>query len=346
MSYLLTIYRKIVPEKVRKAYNESFQRFRLFCVNKREMQKKKYGTLNKDKTFYVVRTDSTQRWGIGTTCTMVLNNIKYAVNKGWIPVIDYKNYYLVALQDDIDRGKENAWEYYFEQPDANYSLEEVYKSQNVILGPLRGQPVGSLSWGIVNNLYDEEYDIYFKLTSQYIRLKPEILERAEALRKEIFMPAKNKKILGVGIRAGLYWGEVTQNITYKNHPEGLSIQQYIEQTYRYMNEFHCEYIFVSCDDRYYLDKMKQEFGEKCLYVKNRTLAHFFDTDGTPLVSMEERRIENSKESESKRTKDYIIEIYLLSKCDSLIKAKGGGAQLACLLNNKEYDNYREMRKNI
>ena len=346
MNWLLKIYRKIVPEKLRETYNKEFQKLRISWMNRRGMERKKYGTLNKDKTFYIIRTDSTQHWGIGTTCTMVLNNIKYAANKGWIPVIDYKNHYLYCLQDEKDRGKENAWEYYFEQPNPIYSLDEVYKSRNVILGPIWGQPAGSLSWNNVDDIYDEKYDIYFELTRQYIRINPEVLRKAEKLRKELFAHSGDKKILGVGIRAGLYWGEVTKDGSYRNHPEGLSIEEYIEQTRKYMNEFGCEYIFVSCDDRYYLERMKQEFGEKCVYIGYRTLAHMFDYNGCPNISIEERSVEVKEESMEKRTLDYIMEIYLLSKCDSLIMVKGGGAMLACLLNNKEYDNYYVLKKNI
>lgn len=346
MNYLLAIYRKIVPEKLRATYNKEFQKLRIAWINRRGMERKKYGTLNKDKTFYVIRTDSTQHWGLGTTCTMVLNNIKYAVNKGWIPVIDYKNHYLFCLQEEKDRGKENAWEYYFAQPDSNYSLEEVYKSKNVILGPIWGQPAGSLSWSNIDDIYDEKYDIYFELTRQYIRINHDVLENAEKLRKELFAHSGNKKILGVGIRAGLYWGEIMKAETYRNHPEGLSIEEYIEQTRKYMKKFDCEYIFVSCDDRFYLERMKQEFREKCLYINDRELIHFFDVNGNPNISIKEREAERKNEYKMKTALDYIAEIYLLSKCDSLIAGKGGGAMLACLLNNKAYNHYCILKKDI
>ena len=334
MNILLKIYRKIIPEKVRRAYNEAFQQFRVFRINKQAMQRKSYGELNKDKTFYVIRTDSTQHWGVFTTCSMVLNNLKYASEHGWIPVVDYKNYFLDGLQEKERFGLDNAWEYYFEPCDIGYSLEEIYKSKHVILGPEWGQPAASLSWGGINKIEEIE-DIYYKLVKKYIRIKPELMERAERKMKELF--PNGEKVLGVGMRAGLKWGELAGRDLYRNHPIGPDIDEYIAETRKWMSEFNCGYVFVSCDDRYYLERMKAEFGAKCLYVE-RCLTHFFD-DNKPISvdDIEQRIQEISGIPLIKRNEDYIIEIYLLSKCDSLFASKGGGATMAILFNDKKYE---------
>lgn len=338
MHYLLKIYRRLVPESVRKAYNESLQKIKMSYRNKRDMERKSYGNKNKKEIFYVVRTDSTQGWGLATACTMVLNNIMYAVERGWIPVIDYQNYLLAGIQDEKDRGKENAWEYYFEQPDSRYSLEEVYQSKNVILGPLRGQPHGSLSRNDIKDLWDDSYKGLFDCAAKYLRIRPEILERAEELRRTLFGRAVGEKILGVGMRAGLYWGEALHSDAYARHPKGLNIDEYIESTHKYMEQFGCGYIFVSCDDRYYMERMKREFGERCLYMSGRTLPHFFDDEGKPINDDVKRVVEMTKQSVRERSVDYLIEIYLLSACDSLLRVQGGGSFLACLFNNRKYEN--------
>lgn len=339
MNYLLGIYRRLVPERTRRACNEWLQKQRISCENKREMERKSYGDKNEKETFYVIRTDSTQHWGIATTCSIVLNGIKYAVDRGWIPVIDYQNYFLVGIQDEEKRGKENAWEYYFEQPDPRYSLEEVYQSRNVILGPVRGQPHGSLSWNDVKDVLEDRYIPYFDCAARYLHLKSEIMKRAEEVRQTLFGRAAGEKILGVGMRAGLYWGEALKSGDYAGHPGGLNIDEYIEMTHRFMREFGCGYAFVSCDDRYYLERMKQEFGEKCLYMSGRTLPHFFDEEGQPNIEEKEKMVELAAQSERERTTDYLIEIYLLSVCDSLFRVQGGGSLLACLFNNRKYEHY-------
>ncbi len=340
MNLILRLYRKLVPDQIRRAYNEGFQKLKMIYKNKRVMRKRSYGDRNKKEIFYVIRTDSTQSWGIATACSMVLNNIKYAVDRGWIPIVDYQNYYLRGIQDTKNRYQENAWEYYFEQPDKNYSLEEVYQSKNVILGSVRGQPYGSLSWNDVKNVFDDQYAGYFECAAKYLRIRPDILERAEEIRRTLFQQASGKKILGVGMRAGLYWGEAIQSDSYARHPKGLNIDEYIAYTHRFMQEYGCEYIFVSCDDRYYLERMKREFGDQCLYMSGRTLTHFFDREGNPIPENEkERIIEIAGQSIRERVIEYLIEIYLLSVCDSLFRVQGGGSLLACLLNNRRYEHY-------
>lgn len=339
MNFILRLYRKLVPDQVRRAYNEGFQKIITIYKNRRAMHKKCYGDLNKDKTFYVIYSECPQTWGLATTVSIVLNNIKYAVDRGWIPIVDLKRCYIPGIQNKEHQGKENAWEYYFEQPVSGYSLEDVYRSRHVILAPDKGQPYGSMDWKRMKELSDEMYTSYFETTAKYIRIRPEILERAEEIRKNLFECAGDAKILGIGMRAGLYWGEVAHTQMYVNHPKGLNIDEYIELTNQYMREFGCEYIFVSADDRYYMDRMKQEFGEKCLYMADRALPRYFDEKGNPFPEGKGGMIETDDQSVQERSVDYLIETYLLSVCDSLFRVQGGGSVLACLLNNRRYENY-------
>lgn len=339
MQFILKLYRKLIPEKVRRAYNIGFQKLKTRYKNKRAMQIHRYGELNKDKTFYVIYSEWSQTWGLATTVSIVLNNIKYAVEHGWIPVVDLKRCYIPGIQNEEHRGKENAWEYYFEQPVPGYSLEDVYRSRHVILAPDKGQPYGSMDWKSMQDLSDEMYTPYFEAVAKYVRIRPDILERAQEIRKTLFGRAGNSKILGIGMRAGLYWGEVAHTEMYVDHPRGLNIEEYIEYTHRLMREFGCEYIFLSPDDRYYMERMKREFGEKCLYMAGRTLPRYFDDEGNPLSEDEGSWIENDNQSFEERSVDYLIETYLLSTCDALFRVQGGGSVLACLLNNRRYENY-------
>lgn len=339
MNFILKLYRKLVPEKVRRACNVSLQKMQTAYKNKRAMQVHRYGDLHKDKTFYVIYSQWPQTWGLATTVSIVVNNIKYAVEHGWIPVVDLKRCYIPGIQNEEHKGKENAWEYYFEQPIPGYSLEEVYQSGRVILAPDKGQPYGSMDWKNMQNLSDEMYTPYFEAVAKYVRIRPDILERAQEIRRTLFGRAGGGKILGIGMRAGLYWGEAAHTEMYVNHPRGLNIDEYIEYAYRYMREFGCEYIFLSPDDRYYMKRMKQEFGEKCLYLEGRTLPRYFDDEGNPLSENEGSWIENDNQSIEERSVDYLIETYLLSTCDALFRVQGGGSVLACLLNNRRYENY-------
>ena len=55
----------------------------------------------------------------------------YAVKQGYIPVIDMQNGRNTYLEEG-KVGRENAWEYYFEQP-CGYRLADIRDAKNVIL---------------------------------------------------------------------------------------------------------------------------------------------------------------------------------------------------------------------
>lgn len=300
-----------------------------------ELEKKSFGELNKDKIFYVIRTDGTQHWGVFTTYLFVLSNVKYAVEHGWIPVVDYKNYYLINLQMGEQRGKENAWNYYFEDLVPGYSVEEVYKSKNVILGPLRGQPYGSVSWhGVAaEDLYNPEYDIYFRLAAKYLRVSSSILEETELLYRELF--PKDERVLAVGIRAEAYWGSVTGHEAWNNHPKGIPVEQCIEGIKKCMDKYDYNFFYLSCEDGYYVSTIKKEFGDKCLYI-DRSRGNWFDENGNPNELDTAVSYANQRKN-IEYVKDYLKEILLLTKCPGILKTIGSGYTSAFLLKHEKFE---------
>lgn len=95
--------------------------------------KKSYGDLNKDKTVYVIRIRK-ETLGLMGYYMAILGHIYAARSKGYVPVVDMKNYKNTYLKKE-EVGNINSWEYYFRQP-AGISLDEAYKSKNVVLSNL------------------------------------------------------------------------------------------------------------------------------------------------------------------------------------------------------------------
>lgn len=337
-NWFTMIYRGLIPEDVRKKYSEMIYIRKMDKKTLAELEKKSFGDLNKDKTFYVIRTDNTQEWGVFSTYLFVLSNVKYAVEHGWIPVVDYKNYYLCNMQDVESRGKENAWNYYFEDLVPEFPLEEVYQSKHVILGPLRGQPYGSISWSDKQDVYDETYQVYRQLTDKYLRVKPNILNEAEAIYLNLFPP--KERVLGVAVRAEAYWGSVTGHKNWINHPKGVSVERCIEGIRNYMKQYQYNFFFLSCEDNYYFNTIKREMGEKCLCI-DRPRAAFFDDTGVPNVfdDVRLRQVYFKDKNCSMRQKnnDYIKEILLLTKCHGLIMTAGAGGMATFFLKDGKFD---------
>lgn len=62
-----------------------------------------------------------------------IEEIEYALTRGYRPVVDYLNYQTVYSGESF-QDNANVWEWYFEQP-FGYSLDEAYNS-NYILSPM------------------------------------------------------------------------------------------------------------------------------------------------------------------------------------------------------------------
>ena len=95
-------------------------------------QKKTYGDLNSDKTFYVIRRQP-PAYGFFSNFLYVCQGLIYADQRGYIPVVDMENYWIKELSSVRKiNNTYNAWCYFFEQT-SDFSLKEVYSSKNVIL---------------------------------------------------------------------------------------------------------------------------------------------------------------------------------------------------------------------
>lgn len=82
---------------------------------------KSYGNLNPDDTIYIIRIKPPGE-GFYSNVFHVLSKIKFAISRGFIPVVDMLNYSTI-FHDKGFRG--NLWERYYSQP-CNLNLEDAY----------------------------------------------------------------------------------------------------------------------------------------------------------------------------------------------------------------------------
>lgn len=301
----------------------------------------RYGEKNKDKVFFVITSDSAQQ-GLYSTTFYMLPFIEYALKKKYIPIIDLKKSYVPMLQDKDKTGQENPWEYYYEQPFREYTLEEVYQSKHVIIMVDGAVRITMPKWNEMFPTSDKELSRWNEIIASYIRLNENMQRKVNEERERLF--AEEKKVLGVAIRAGLRAGMMKNEALYNATPKQPSCEEFIELIEDKLRKWKCDIIFLSCDDREYLEKISSHFGEICYHI-NRKLKHYFKND-KPVQNNSEIFVEIEEQTTRSHVEDYAVEVYLLAQCNSLYSCIGGGSQFAYFLNGGRYEHLEVYDKGL
>lgn len=277
-----------------------------------------YGEENPDKTFFVIRR-ATCKVGLFSLVMTNMGLVKYAVEKGYIPVIDMQSSANTYLEKN-KIGKENAWEYYFEQP-FGYSLHDIAKSKNIILsnGLITSQNEYPRE-DIAKNR--EKLESWQKWFSKYFRVRKDILDEAEKIREELF---EGEKTLGVLCRGTDYVAHRP-----KGHPVQPPVEEMIQHAKDIMDSRQCKWIYLATEDERAYQKFYEAFGNK-LKVTNARRCSDIGKQNINDISYE-RENDNYL-----RGKEYLINILLLTWCQCLIAGSAGGTYGAMLMGNeKEY----------
>ena len=118
----LTLARQSWETKNNNFYNYQFKHLNLEYRN--------YGNSNPTKYFYIIR--RAPGAGFFSNLNFVIHHLLICDNLKMIPVIDMENFQTFYNCKDKILGTFNSWNYYF-KPVSKYTLEEVYKSKNVII---------------------------------------------------------------------------------------------------------------------------------------------------------------------------------------------------------------------
>ena len=150
-------------------------------------------------TYYIIRR-SDSAVGLFSNFTVFAGHIRYALSKGWLPVVDMQNYTNAYLAPE-KLGKENSWEYYFEQP-LRIGLEQACAGENVIL--CKGDYPIDVSYPNNTVFKDNDYLTEWRMLLKLglLRIKPAIMTDIMEVRKKLFAP--NDRVLGVLLRGTDY----------------------------------------------------------------------------------------------------------------------------------------------
>jgi len=278
-------------------------------VTQYKQKYKSYGILNPDVTFYVIRMRP-PAWGFFAGVTTVLQGIMYAEKQNLIPVVDMENYWVAELSSTKKiNNTYNAWCYFFEQI-SNFSLEEVYKSKNVILSE-GSRILGNDHWFTDRKLlYLREINhlkTISKIIDRYIKLNRIAIDHFNKIKTEInWVPSQT---LGVFIRGTAY----RTNTGVNDMPPALeSIIANVKNT---LSEKNLNNLYISTEDYEIYSTLCKELKDfnivPNIRYKNTSSVEDWQKSGkvTPdggiLLGYD-------------RTLNYLVDILLISECESCI----------------------------
>lgn len=299
------------------------------------------GKMNSDILFYVIgyyHDSNFLHQGVLSTWLDFMPQVMYALQKGYVPIIDMKNNWKPMMLDESNKGKVNAWELYFKQPSQKYDLENVLHSKNVIFAKNKRLYLSyDIQWANLP-LSDVDFETCKRMI-KYGNLSDNIINAGDAF-ININFPV-GKKIIGVSFRRAFeklhyFNSELTPPGT---HNVRVTLSGLLEIIRDVLFKFNYEYIFFTADDRESYGVVKKEFGPKCIFVQRPVGHHFEDNKPVPLDRPDVLCCEFNKRDNDcmLREMEYMTDVYILSKCDSLLAAGGSADLFAYILNDKKYE---------
>lgn len=269
--------------------------------------------------YFVIRRDGL--FGIASDIIVFLGALRHMEEHhvGYEPVIDLQNYTQAISETTGEKG--NAWEDFFLQPNKErVGMDAVKKARHVILGRF-GERYGYPTQNNYKDLEEQGWVYYFK---KYIKLRPDLEEKFLSDWQNI-KPAESK-VLGVKVRG-------TDYVELK--PHNHNIQPTVEQVIEKVREFlasHDEYgyILVATEDSKVYQKFDDAFPGKLLTIGDSRIENYVGGGVT-----EQKNVGN--QSRKALTTQYLEEMYLLAKCDSLICSLTSSLVPTLLWNGGKYE---------
>ena len=275
---------------------------------------------------------------------------EWAKSKGYIPVMD------LELGYDFEKfgfGKDNIWEYTFEQP---IGVEEVLMKEWVLVEsigvgdkwlPQTCLAINGTGKDHFLHAVQDDWRDYYRKVHQYIEpiwtFKKEILEE---YREKYSGEIERNNVLGVVLREE--FSEKAQQMRtsdkakecYNRHPISPDLEETIEIVKEYMEKWKCQKIFLSTIYEESVILFQKQFGKNNVLFVERTRESFNRIkESDDWIEMDEKELyhycKNSYFLFEKVVK-YADEILAISNCQYFIGAKCSGTSAALAINGGKY----------
>lgn len=294
--------------------------FRILYKNIRmPEQKKSFGKLHPDKTFYVIRLYPPAT-GWLANYNYILGYIKYAQERDLIPVVDMEHYSTLYTEQEAVNGTKNVWEYFFKQP-SPYTLEEVYKSKNVILSN------GSLP--LCNMSMQPEVLQWQRKINTLVPFNQTVYEHIKRTVKSV-LPA-GKRILGVPTRGS----DLSRRVI--GHHIPVPVEEIVPIIQKKIKEWNIDYVFVKAEEQKTIDYLQKHIPN-LLFTDCTRIKNFSKNDSATNSNLQVTQYQS--------VLDYMTDIYILSQCTALLGTINNGLYTAILWNNGQADHIEIIDKGI
>ena len=272
-----------------------------------------FSSLNqKNKTFLIIR-KYCRVCGLFSFYIYYLGCATQYINLGYIPIIDLKTHPNVynGFNDSINY---NPWELFFEQP-YGYKMDEVLKS---------GENVQFIACK-ESIKRPEELDIYYHpdlikywhdLGKKYIPIKKEIIKESNSIIKKLFNNSKN--VLGVKFRGTDYI-----KLKPRGHPIPPKVDDAIQDVKKMDLKNKYDWIFFASEDEIIKQRFIKEFKKKIKYLNPKKKINYTNYD----FFVNNKGVCGSADY----SKNYVMNIYILSKCTDIVMTRGSGGAGIILL---------------
>jgi len=258
-------------------------------------------------TYYIIRRilEST---GLFARYKIFGEHIRYALSNGWLPVIDMQNYPNPYLAPE-KLGKENSWEYYFEQP-LRIGVEQAYSGENIILSGVEAFPQLYEAMCLLENQNNMLTEWRMLVKFGLLKVKPTIYDEIINVRKKLFAP--NDRVLGVLLRGTDYLDKKP-----KWHPIPPPQEFAASTVAAAFQKWQCNKIFLATEDKSIVEFFKRVFGNLCVTL-DREYVDYKSGEDVALV-----RIDRPNDH-FLQGREYLTQIVLLSTCNSFVAARCSG----------------------
>lgn len=281
-----------------------------------------FGTLNMSKNIYLIKAGRKGQ-GFFAEFRSILGYLFYCERFGFTPVVEIGSDFPYYEIDGV-HGKNNAFEYYFQQV-SDVSLEEAYNSFNVF----------NSHWAHL--AYAESYEkenFGYSISESYLKKMGELVGKYIFLQPWVkeYINQSIDKIGGLGNTLGVHVRGSDFKLGYAGHPVIITPEKYADTASGIMDKKGYNKIFLATDDLNAIKVFKKRFGDKLVYyidVKR--------TDGNVSVAFSE---DNRKNHHYLLGLEVLRDVWTLSQCTGLVAGKSQVSICAQIINLSERGNLR------